>query len=306
MTMSARLTRSGPWVTVLGVVVLLLGLTIDAALHRRDPGLAARESLGSLANPGHALLGLGIALVVVGSGVFLLGRLVGPGRSLAARGVLGLSLAGLLGLSTISLGAVAAAGRAEAGGHAHGPTAGGAHAHEAGGEPTADERAAAERLLADTRAGSARFAELAVAEAEGYRKVQVPGMALPEHWPAHYVNAAYVRDGRVLDPSHPETLVYVKLRDGRTVLLGAMYLAPGGEAPSVGGPLTAWHAHPGACFGPEATVGFVGRDGRCPAGMVEPARQPEMLHVWFYCGELRECFAARPDWRAMAQLLPRS
>src|SRR5215831_16717674 len=51
---------------LLGVVALLGGLALDSYLHARDPSLAHREGLFTLSNPGHVLLGIGIALVVVG------------------------------------------------------------------------------------------------------------------------------------------------------------------------------------------------------------------------------------------------
>src|SRR5919198_2978507 len=51
---------------LLGVVSLLSGLALDSYLHARDPSLAHREGLFTLSTPGHVLLGVGIALVVVG------------------------------------------------------------------------------------------------------------------------------------------------------------------------------------------------------------------------------------------------
>src|SRR2546430_17623355 len=51
---------------LLGVAALLGGLALDSYLHARDPGLAHREGLFTLGNPGHVLLGIGIGLVVLG------------------------------------------------------------------------------------------------------------------------------------------------------------------------------------------------------------------------------------------------
>src|SRR2546423_14849689 len=51
---------------LLGAASLLLGLALDAYLHAQDPTLAHREGIFTLSNPGHALLGAGIAMAVVG------------------------------------------------------------------------------------------------------------------------------------------------------------------------------------------------------------------------------------------------
>src|SRR5581483_11684361 len=48
-----------------GVLLLLTGLAWDAVAHAHDPSLAGREGIFNLRNPGHALMGLGIGLVLV-------------------------------------------------------------------------------------------------------------------------------------------------------------------------------------------------------------------------------------------------
>jgi hypothetical protein len=75
----------------------------------------------------------------------------------------------------------------------------------------------------------------------------------------HYLNSAELADPRVLDPNHPEALVFMSAtRGGR--LLAALYAMPNttDSGPQVGGCLTTWHRH---------TL----EDGRVT---------PEMLHVW--------------------------
>jgi hypothetical protein len=51
---------------LVGVVMLLTGLSWDAFLHASDPTLAAREGVFAWQNPSHVLLGLGMGTVVVG------------------------------------------------------------------------------------------------------------------------------------------------------------------------------------------------------------------------------------------------
>jgi hypothetical protein len=280
---TARLGRSSPWVTLVGVIAILLGLLWDARQHRLDPALAQREGAFGLSSLPHDLLALGIALAVIGSLMFLVGR-AASARPTAGwrRALLAAASVGLFGLATLGLLATAGSRPAQAGQMSD------SHAHDHGGsanvEPaTETERDAAAKLLADSKAGAARFADLSTAQAEGYVEANLMGIRTPPSWPAHFTSRAYVADGRLLDPARPESLMYMQLRDGRRLLIGVMYVAPGGQGPRVGGPLTTWHTHPGACFGLDGrSVGVANAQGQCPSGTIRPLRQPEMLHVWFF------------------------
>ena len=85
------------------------------------------------------------------------------------------------------------------------PVAEGGHAHGHGAtdasmaEPTDAEQAAAAALLAETREGTARFADAAVAEAEGY--VPLTPFAFYGVRAAHFHNQTYAEDGALLDPA---------------------------------------------------------------------------------------------------------
>jgi len=140
---------------------------------------------------------------------------------------------------------------------------------------TAEQRAAADRLLAATREGVARFADFEAAAADGY--VQATSFAFYGPRAAHFFNPAYTRDGDLLDPRRPETLMYLKRDDGTLELLGVMYTAPAGRGPAVGGPLTPWHAHPDLC-GARGGLVLMNPDGACPPGAFP--LDFEMLHVW--------------------------
>ena len=148
------------------------------------------------------------------------------------------------------------------------------HDHGAAVAVTEAELEAATLLVADTKTGVARFEDLEAAKADGYYQVAPPRNGL-----VHYLNSAYNRDGRILDPERPESLIYLDLTDGTWMLVGAMYRMPVPDQPGprVGGPLTAWHSHNNLCRA-EGRVVAVAVDGACPKG--ELGATPEMLHVW--------------------------
>ncbi|MBI3976281.1 MAG: hypothetical protein HY334_07805 [Armatimonadetes bacterium] len=288
------LTRPAPWLIFAGNVTLLLGLAWDARLHSLDPHLAMREGVFTMSNPGHALFAGGVALVVVGTILLLLGQAIRrPGATLSRRAVAVVASAALVMLSALTFTAAVAGedGRGEAGdvhaatemtdgsGHeGHGTTPAPAASPAAG--PTAEQRAAAAKLLADIRAGIAPYASVNAAVTAGY--VQSTPWRFLAWGPAHFTNFAYSRDGRILDPERPESLVYMKVPGGNVALIGAMFSAPTGQGPRPGGTLTDWHTHDNLCITSTGSVAIATGPGQCPAGSFFVGERVEMMHVWTF------------------------
>jgi hypothetical protein len=94
----------------------------------------------------------------------------------------------------------------------------------------------ASTLVQVVRQATARFQDVAVAEAEGY-VLQFGCVSGPDYGAMglHYVNFPLVGDGD-LDPAHPEIVIYEPLPNGRLRLVGADFLVL----------KDAWHAKHGA------------------------------------------------------------
>lgn len=172
-------------------------------------------------------------------------------------------------------------GAAVAGHHAHGgrvPPPGTILPMIPAREPTLAEEAAARALVLTARAALARYADPAAAAADGYRVNGLAGIDF------HATNPAYEKDDRVLDPARPEALVYAVAPDGRPVLMGALFQMPeiGQPGPTIGGPLTVWHAHQHVCFSltPPGLAGLLSPLGTCPIGSIELPLTSEMIHIW--------------------------
>jgi hypothetical protein len=142
--------------------------------------------------------------------------------------------------------------------------------------PTQKQQDAASLLYRDTKAAIAPYADWHKAWAAGYR----PGG--PQNLPSsHWMNQHNVDAGYVMDPRHPQGLVYANSKHG-PVLLGAMFQMQriGQFGPDPGGPLTAWHQHENICFTPFGfEFSFMTPTATCPIGAIDISASP-MLHVW--------------------------
>jgi len=166
---------------------------------------------------------------------------------------------------------------------------------------TPEERVAAARLLADTKASLARYQDPAAAVAAGYK----PGPVSDADPLLHFQNQANI--GAVLDPDRPQALVYARTPVGLK-LVGAMYQMPrvGQWGPDPGGPLTQWHQHEGICFSPLGfEFSFETPFWTCPVGSGS-ITTPPMLHVWIIDNGKSGPFAAELDKAARHQLTGRS
>jgi hypothetical protein len=162
---------------------------------------------------------------------------------------------------------------------------------------TIQQQAAAQHLLASTRAGIARYQDPAAAIAAGYKPGAASDFEPLEHW-ENPANANVV-----LDPSRPQNLVYFRTPRG-LVLLGAMFQMQriGQWGPTPGGPLTQWHQHEGICFSPFGfEFAFATPFWTCPLGSIS-VTVPPMLHVWIVDNPAGGPFAADLDPRVTEQM----
>lgn len=152
-------------------------------------------------------------------------------------------------------------------------------AYAPGTEPTPEQREAAEELI--------RACERAARENGwfDFQKGLADGFTLMLNDRRHFHNQEYLFDDRILDPEHPEFLMYYQTPQGRK-LVGFMFYVRQLEdrGPQVAGPLSVWHYHIWSqlnCLRDGIMpVGPADKSGRCPRQARATYRSPEMMHVW--------------------------
>ena len=164
--------------------------------------------------------------------------------------------------------------------------------------PTPQQQAAATDLYEQTAAAIEPYKDSHNAWAAGYRPNG--STTMPS---THWINNAYVNGGYVLDPHHPQGLVYANSHHG-PVLLGAMFQMKsiGVFGPDPGGPLTAWHQHQNVCFTPFGLeFSLMTPFSTCPLGAIDFSA-PAMLHVWIVANPRGGPFAVDIDPKIVAAI----
>jgi hypothetical protein len=262
-------------------MMITLGLAIDFVLHANDPNLAAVEGLFTIGNPGHVLLGLGIAAATVGLGLAAWSMIsAGSGESQILR-VSGIAAAFGVVVLVGALAYIATGpGFGHGGGdeHAHAAVDGEevdlsrlprdeglalstlawsrssslaeGDAHEHGGETvdvdelTSDERDDLAAQFEAAAAVVARYETVEQALADGYTasSPRVDGIGY------HYTKWTLV--DRPFDPAIPSQLLYEEVTFGNGLELVGLSYWIASEHPPEGfaGDADGWHRHLGACF----------------------------------------------------------
>jgi hypothetical protein len=145
---------------------------------------------------------------------------------------------------------------------------------------TSAQRTRAKTLLNDTRLAMTFFPNEAAVVAAGYQSIgdgRVPGSF------EHFVNSAYMTDGRELDPHAIESIVLRRQADGTKEVASAMYILNQGrtlaDAPDIAGTLTPWHDHQNLCWDDAGHVVGILVNGTCRPGGTFRGTSP-MMHVW--------------------------
>jgi hypothetical protein len=151
------------------------------------------------------------------------------------------------------------------------------------GGVTTEQSARATTLIQSTIRDTAKYASTQSAKDAGYSSIadQASGFG-------HYIHFGLIRDGKALDSTAPESLVYSVVNGVRT-LVSVMYIANPNTAltdttlVNYAGGLMQWHVHRDLCWelvgGSWKVVAVTNFLGLCSKGVVDSTGAP-MVHVW--------------------------
>ena len=133
---------------------------------------------------------------------------------------------------------------------------------------SAEQQAFAENLVTDTLERLPQWSDPAVAEAAGFRSI---GDGATGH--EHYIQWDWIDDDVLLDPDHPESLVYEPQPDGSRGWCRRCTCSRSrdtlDDVPDWGGALMQWHIHDNLCFTADP-----GRSAASAASPTPTARAP--------------------------------
>jgi hypothetical protein len=151
------------------------------------------------------------------------------------------------------------------------------------GGVTPEQAARATTLIQSAQRDLPKYANYVSAERDGYVSIGDGATGFE-----HYIKYSLLNDGRVLDTSAPESLVY-EVKGAVKTLVSAMFIANPGTPltdttlVNYAGGLMQWHVHSNLCWmtvnGVPKVVGVTNAAGVCSAGILQPAGAP-MVHVW--------------------------
>jgi hypothetical protein len=151
------------------------------------------------------------------------------------------------------------------------------------GGVTTEQAARATTLIQSAQRDLPKYAKTSAATADGYVSIG-DGLTGFEH----FIKYSLLSDGRVLDTTAPESLVY-EVKGGVKTLVSAMFIANPGTPltdttlVNYAGGLMQWHVHSNLCWitvnGVPKVVGVTNAAGACLIGTLQTGGAP-MVHVW--------------------------
>lgn len=156
------------------------------------------------------------------------------------------------------------------------------------GDWSDEQRMAMHELIARTEQELPAFGDPEALPAMGFADF---GITAPGGY-VHFINWDWMDDGHILDPSHPESVVFQQhwnedTQQQEMTLVSAMFFLPSETTmETIPEELTwwpGWHTHSNVCVTDEGTFGGLPTNGQCASG--HPFDKPPMLHVWIVDNE---------------------